>query len=170
MVVTVKMVIAVYTVHKPPYIPKSRRNPGRRLLAQWLLVLKSWIKPFADQITYQRRRWHHRLKYAKCLQVLTKHASQVVPATTTRGSRVYNATRALIALTAIAMSTESGSAADRIIFDTDSEPIGVDNRCSASMSHRIEDFVTQLTPTDLVVKGVAGSRTGNVMKGPIQWK
>ena len=68
------------------------------------------------------------------------------------------------------MSTESGSAADRIIFDTDSEPIGVDNRCSASMSHRIEDFVTQLTPTDLVVKGFAGSRTGNVMKGTIQWK
>ncbi len=38
------------------------------------------------------------------------------------------------------------------------------------MSHRIEDFVDEPIPTNQVVRGFAGSRTGNVMKGTIQWK
>jgi hypothetical protein len=76
----------------------------------------------------------------------------------------------LFAMSAIAMSVETGNAANRIIFDTDSEPIGIENRCMATMSHRIEDFISDLVPTDKVVKGFAGSQTPNVMMGTIKWK
>jgi hypothetical protein len=51
-------------------------------------------------------------------------------------------------MSAIAMSVQAGNAANRIIFDTDSEPIGIDNRGMATMSHRFEDFISDLLPTD----------------------
>ena len=41
-------------------------------------------------------------------------------------------------------------------FDTDSIQIGVDNRCSATMSHDISDFIGPLEPTNRTIKGFGG--------------
>ena len=145
-------------VPPPPYVPKRQRNRASRLFGQWLLVLRSWIKPFKDHCSVQHRRWKHRWKYAELQASARRHSlRQLRPLS-------------LFAMSAIAMSAEAGSVANRIIFDTDSEPIGIDNRCTATMSHRIEDFISDLVPTDKVVKGFAGSQTSNVMKGTIKWK
>lgn len=48
-----------------------------------------------------------------------------------------------------------------VVFDTDSETIGVDNRCSACISHKAEDFVSELKrsagPTNRVPHNAAGA-------------
>jgi len=56
------------------------------------------------------------------------------------------------------------------MFDTDSNPIGIDNRCSACISHCLDDFVDPPVPTDRIIKGFGGSRTSNVQTGTIKWK
>ena len=55
-------------------------------------------------------------------------------------------------------------------FDTDSAKIGIDNRASACISHRLEDFVGQLTKVNRSIKGFGGERVLNVWKGTIVWK
>ena len=55
-----------------------------------------------------------------------------------------------------------------IRFDTGSDYIGIDNRCSACLSHNWNDFIGDLTPTNRVVKGFGGTRITNVQMGTIQ--
>jgi hypothetical protein len=153
-VITALMIVDFVRVPPPPYIPKSQRNLTRKLVGQWL----SWIKPFNDYCSVQHRIWRHRWKYAQMQASSKSHA--------TKASWILM----VYAMSAIAISAETGNVANRIVFDTESEPIGIDNRFTATMSHRIDDFISELIPTDKVVKGFAGSRTSNVMKGTIIWK
>ena len=67
-------------------------------------------------------------------------------------------------------SNERSKGARLAKFDTDSVSIGVDNRCSGCISHRIEDFEGQMTDTNKVVKGFGGTKTTNVKMGTIKWK
>ena len=55
-------------------------------------------------------------------------------------------------------------------FDTDSGPVGIDNRCSACISGYIQDFETPLVPTNRTIEGFGGSTTTGVMVGTIKWK
>ena len=55
------------------------------------------------------------------------------------------------------------------IFDTDSENIGIDNRCSACISHKAEDFVGELKHSDRSIKGFGGAITRKVMIGTLLW-
>ena len=55
-------------------------------------------------------------------------------------------------------------------FDTDSGPVGIDNRCSACISGYIQDFETPPVPTNRTIKGFGGSTTTGVMVGTIKWK
>jgi len=75
-----------------------------------------------------------------------------------------------MAMTVLAMQANATIATERKTqFDTDSETIGIDNRCSGCISHVKEDFVGKLRPTDRVVKGFAGTRTTNVQVGTLRW-
>ena len=49
-----------------------------------------------------------------------------------------------------------------IRFDTDSEPIGIDNRCTGCISHRIEDFDGPLTDSGRAIRGFGGTKMTNV--------
>ena len=55
-------------------------------------------------------------------------------------------------------------------FDTDSTRIGIDNRCSGCISHRVEDFEGPLTDTNKTIRGFGGSRISNIKMGTIRWK
>ena len=55
-------------------------------------------------------------------------------------------------------------------FDTDSTRIGIDNRCSGCISHRVEDFEGPLTDTDKTIRGFGGSRISNIKMGTIRWR
>ena len=54
-------------------------------------------------------------------------------------------------------------------FDTDSKPLGVDNRASACISHDPDDFTGPLTKVKRTIKGFGGSRYFDVFQGTIKW-
>jgi hypothetical protein len=77
----------------------------------------------------------------------------------------------MIAFAAIAMQAKGTFAhQDSIHFDTDSEPIGIDNRCTGCISHKIKDFDGPLIESTRAIKGFGRSRTSNVKIGTITWK
>ena len=57
-----------------------------------------------------------------------------------------------------------------VFFDTDSGPVGIDNRCSVCISHRIDDFNGPLRDTKRAIKGFGGTRTTSIKVGTIIWK
>ncbi|KAI2512051.1 hypothetical protein MHU86_2339 [Fragilaria crotonensis] len=75
-----------------------------------------------------------------------------------------------LALSVLAMNAKTAIATERVAhFDTDSEWVGVDNRCSGCISHVRSDFVSELKASNRVVKGFGGSRTTNVKIGTLRW-
>ena len=55
-------------------------------------------------------------------------------------------------------------------FDSDSGEIGVDNRCSACISHVAEDFEGQLIDCNRSIKGFGGTTITDVKMGTLSWK
>jgi len=55
-------------------------------------------------------------------------------------------------------------------FDTDSSAIGLDNRCTACIANRSEDFDGPVTKTDRTVRAFASGRVANVYTGTVVWK
>lgn len=73
-------------------------------------------------------------------------------------------------MTVLAMQANATIACERRAqFDTDSDTIGIDNRCSGCISHVRDDFVGALQPSGRVVKGFAGTKTSNVQIGTLRW-
>ena len=68
-------------------------------------------------------------------------------------------------------SDREGANVDRW-WDSDSEMVGVDDRCSACISDHEEDFIPgSLVPVNRTIKGFAGSRTSEgIMMGILRWK
>ncbi len=54
------------------------------------------------------------------------------------------------------------------VFDTDSDRVGIDSRCSGTISHKKEDFGNSLRPCNKVVTGFGGNTVSNVMTGTIK--
>ena len=52
-------------------------------------------------------------------------------------------------------------------FDVDANAIGIDNRCSACISHDINDFVGNVTKTNRRIKCFGGETMSNVYSGTI---
>jgi hypothetical protein len=78
---------------------------------------------------------------------------------------------AMLCFAAVAMQANSSTTHERMAtFDTDSEPIGVDNRCTGCISHPIEDFEGTLVDSNRSIKGFGGNKTANVKIGMIAWK
>ena len=88
-------------------------------------------------------------------------------------SRVRNRKMILsIAYAATAMNAELDKRTNVIPFDSDSAPIGVDNRCTACISHIVEDFIGNLVDSKRTIKGFGGSRTAGIKMGTqnaIEW-
>jgi type IV secretory pathway VirB3-like protein len=54
-------------------------------------------------------------------------------------------------------------------FDTDSGPVGIDNRCSACFSLKRADFIGELFPCTRTIKGFGGTRVSSIHMGTLQW-
>ena len=87
--------------------------------------------------------------------------------------RIYYSTRMTrtLAYTAIiAMSTRQNyNVSEAIPFDTDSQMIGVDNRCSACITHVRSDMPGDLIPCHRSIKGFGGAKIWEVWRGTIKW-
>ena len=112
-----------------------------------------------DQWSLTTRATHRKLAKAKRIA-----AAMQSPRKTLR----HVATAAFVA---VAMAAEGSPIHEnRVTFDTDSSPIGVDNRCTGCISHCIEDFEGPLRDSNRAIKGFGGSRTTNIKLGTIVWK
>ena len=77
--------------------------------------------------------------------------------------------RPLVACTVISMpATTRYHHVTRV--DTDSEMIGVDNRATAYISHKADDFIDDSIPTNRTIIGYNGSRTTGIKTGTLHWK
>ena len=77
----------------------------------------------------------------------------------------------IVSSPAVAMQVNIGNKyTNKMVFDTDSAKVGIDNRCSACMSHTIEDFEGPLVEYSRSIKGFGGTRIYNVKKGTIVWR
>ena len=56
-----------------------------------------------------------------------------------------------------------------VLFDSDAKQIGIDNRCSACISHDINDFVGPVVKSNKVIKSFGGQKHMNVYNGTIVW-
>ena len=56
------------------------------------------------------------------------------------------------------------------VFDVDANAIGIDSRCSACLSHDINDFVGRVTKTNRRIQGFGGETLLDVYSGTIVWK
>jgi len=74
-----------------------------------------------------------------------------------------------LALPVVAMSAETSHNPRHVRFDTDSGAIGIDNRCTACISHVAEDFEGPLVDSGRTIRGFGGSRTTNIKTGTLRW-
>jgi len=56
-----------------------------------------------------------------------------------------------------------------VLFDSYAKAIGIDNRCSACISHDINDFVGPVLKSDKVISAFGGRQQMKVYKGTIAW-
>jgi len=54
-------------------------------------------------------------------------------------------------------------------FDADSAPIGVDNRCTACISHSLQDFTSPPIPSAKSIIGFGGTQTKGIKVGTVKW-
>ena len=144
------------------YVPKSKRT----YLMVWAHLMIAWFGGKWDYITTKIERMQITCRNQRKIRRSQRVAKimQLPPERKNKG-RVY------LAFAALAMQARSANAYENsMAFDTDSGPIGIDNRCTACISHRIEDFEGQLYDSNRVIKGFGGTRTQNVKMGTIKWK
>jgi len=75
-----------------------------------------------------------------------------------------------LAFVALAMQLKMAPSPCSGPFDMDSELMGIDNRCSACISHQIEDFIDVPQPTQCAITGFMGSKVPNFQQGTILWR
>lgn len=132
----------------------------------WAHLMIAWFGGKWDYITTKIERMQITCRNQRKIRRSQRVAKimQLPPERKNKG-RVY------LAFAALAMQARSANAYENsMAFDTDSGPIGIDNRCTACISHRIEDFEGQLYDSNRVIKGFGGTRTQNVKMGTIKWK
>ena len=76
--------------------------------------------------------------------------------------------RPMTAMTLISMSSTT-LFHHSVPTDTDSEAIGIDNRATACISHKIDDFIGEIHDSNRVIIGYNGSRTSNIKIGTLRW-
>ena len=77
-----------------------------------------------------------------------------------------------VAMAAVMVMLASGTSRNnnRVLFDTDSKPIGVNSWCTACISDNIHDFIGEMRESGRAIKGFGGTRTMSVKIGTIVWR
>ena len=148
------LIVLIATINRNPSTRRRKRKPprwwvkGTKEATRLATALGEWIERIAATPRGTRRR---RIQGA-----VRRHC---------RTTCKVMAMSAVLAMQANAtISTER-----EVRFDTDSELVGIDNRCSACISHDPNDFDGPLEPSNRIVKGFGGSRTTNIKVGTLKW-
>ncbi|CAJ1959006.1 unnamed protein product [Cylindrotheca closterium] len=138
------------------WTPKEIRFEIRRMIAVAnslqdstdQITRSSWLDRQTAKVKKRKRRYNH---FKRKIMAMTAVESplHIHESTNSEGERIYS---------------------NRASFDTDSCQVGIDNRASACISHRIKDFVGPLVKVNRSIKGFGGERVMNVYQGTIVWK
>ncbi len=134
-------------VHEPPcYIPKLQRSPFKHLMGQWGQVLKSWIMKASKDINSWRATWQRWQSLNRNCAIAPKHSAHCI----------HMQPQAILVLQVLALAATGARRPAQVWFDTDSHSIGIDNCCSACISHDIADFMDTPRPISRSIKGFGG--------------
>jgi hypothetical protein len=147
------------TTKRQQYKPKSPRAKGWRYTTR----LKTWAIQWGSKVTDPISKWANSRKERKTIYERTKIARRMQKG---NGKKRL----AFLAFAAVAMQGTGGLKDNHTSFGTDLAPIGIDNRCTGCISHRIEDFEGPLQESNRAIKGFGGTRTTNVKIGTIVWR
>ena len=138
--------------YDPVYIPKSKRSRA-----------KEWVRERVNMISD--------VIYNKTLQLEIYLQRKCVkrPKVRRHNSGRHHSAK-IMCMTALAMQATTNNYIINTTFDSDSSTVGIDNRCSACMSHVIEDFTGQMRECNKSIKGFGGSKIYNVKIGTIIWR
>ena len=145
------------------YIPKSSRRISRFFTARLRMLTTPFVKvgnALADCI--DRMKTRHQIRRA------TSHLS--TPHVRFRRDYANKLPKRLAIMVTIAMSANHTAAHQTMRYDTDSGPVGIDNRCTACISHRVSDFDGLLEDVQFAIKGFGGSRITGIKCGTIMWR
>jgi hypothetical protein len=117
------------TTKRQQYKPKSQRGKGWRYTTR----LKTWAIQWGSKVTDPISKWANSRKERKTIFERTKIARRMQKG---NGKKRM----AFLAFAAVAIQGTGGLKDNHTSFDTDSAPIGIDNRCTGCISHRIEDL------------------------------
>ena len=147
------------TPRKRNYIPKSKRWNKLRSLTRWATTVgrQAFVTIENSLQNGSLSPRHQRIKKVrKAMRGINRPTSRLATACAFS--------------TILAMNAEHSRPQGRgVIFDLDSKPIGVDNRCSACISHRPEDFIGELQDCKRTIKAFGGTRSFDVKIGTLQW-
>jgi hypothetical protein len=149
-----------HQVKDSEYVPKSKRNSLWLKATPMITWIQDKIKIIGEKVISSTTDNTRRKRLKNAYRI-------------TRNSQNVRSTKlgAIMVFAAVAMSTQRTTHHDnKVVFDTDAEPIGIDNRCTGCISHRIEDFDGPLIDSNRAIKGFGGSKTTNVKIGTITWK
>ena len=136
------------------YTPKSKQWSILKGLKKWYLLKLTKIEIYVNTNIKTRRH--------KCRNKSTHSTQQ---------NKLHGTTHKHLAMSLIAIQANVGNtSAHTITFDTDAQPIGVDNRCTACISHQITDFIGTMRDTDRRIKGFGGTHTHPLKQGTLRWK
>ena len=146
------------------YIPKRMRKTNTNLLAnkytfKMIRNCTEWVWQSLECMQNRMRVKRRRMKAKKMACPKPKGR--------------FKGIKSIVAFPIVAMPTKdqiSVSREQRIVnTDTDSDTIGIDNRCSACISHRIEDFIGNPVESKRTIRGFGGTHTKNIMMGTLKW-
>ena len=134
------------------YVPKRLRL-GNRIKAYLTRLASRW-RGLINKVQSQRHRWN--------LKRRTKSAGS----NTNRDNNNNNYIHRLYSMNAVlAQQATTRKLPSNFILDSDSKPLGIDNRATAFISGDINDFDGPLHDSDRVVRGFGGIRVKGVKKG-----
>jgi hypothetical protein len=159
-------------VDREYYVPKRLRKPSGvfgyifPLLTAWVTNITHQVSKLPTPAFLSSSRLERRLKFRHRQRILSRHTGS--SNTPRRRSKLLS----LLAYSAVCMATETMLVQAQSAtgsFDTDSKPIGIDNRCTACISHDETDFIGGITASNRWIKGFGGSKTTNVKTGTLRW-
>ena len=150
-----------------PYVPKSKRWTKVNMVTAWgSRIVHSAVGCIEKYIQNMRTKARVRRAIRSIGRPSTMYHKL---SRAQKGQKGRNRARQLTILVAIAISTDHTKTYQAMQFDTDSGPIGIDNRCTACISHKVQDFDGPLIEVGSSIRGFAGSKTTGVMKGTLTW-
>ena len=138
------------------YIPKAKRSK----VCKWLRWMMSYlVSKIAEKVVIQIETGRRRKEIIRGMRGVT-----------TNNWRRSTSNQLVTSASTLVMHAKIDSYENVTRFDTDSAPVGIDNRCTGCISHVSQDFIGPLRDTNRSIKGFGGTRTNGVKIGTLAWK